>query len=325
METKKFSSGEVIFEQGEPGRTFFEIKSGTVVIYGAYRTAEQRVLTELGAGSFFGEMAVVEAYPRSAAAVAGNGGAEVVEFESKELSAFLGTEPDRIMEIMRYLGGRIRSLTDEYDQACATVAEMLPQEQGKPRSEGLLAKISYLITAHRAGTKNANAPSVETSRSEHPDFRGQGYACRVEQYPAGTVIFREGEPSSCLYAVHWGKVGIFTGYGTESENKLTEIMPNQFFGEMGMIEGKPRSATAVVLEDETSVELIGKEDLAELFEKNPSKVIMILEHLSRRLRRLTTNYLSVCGVASAIAEAESAGQPIAEETLRQARRLTQSA
>ena len=60
-----------------------------------------------------------------------------------------------------------------------------------------------------------------------------------------------------------------------------------------MISNEVRSATAVALEDST-LEIIGPDDLEELFTKNPLKVDMLLQNLSGRLRRLTTDYSDLC-------------------------------
>lgn len=93
---------------------------------------------------------------------------------------------------------------------------------------------------------------------------------------------------------------------------LTELYPNTFFGEMGMINGSPRSATAVALE-ETTLEIIFPRDLNELFEKNPPKAFMILAHLSGRLRKLTDQYMAACDILSSAADAVYDNQAISEE------------
>ena len=67
-----------------------------------------------------------------------------------------------------------------------------------------------------------------------------------------------------------------------------------------MIDGEPRSATAVTLEKDTTIEVIAPEDLEELFEKNPVKVWMIFAHLSNRLRNLTRDFEKVCGELDAL-------------------------
>ena len=61
------------------------------------------------------------------------------------------------------------------------------------------------------------------------------------------VIFRENDFATVMYDIVSGKVGIFTGYQTDQEKKIAELEAGTFFGEMGMIEFYPRSATAVAL------------------------------------------------------------------------------
>ena len=63
------------------------------------------------------------------------------------------------------------------------------------------------------------------------------------------IIFNEGDKSDRMYDIRHGRVGIYANYGTKEEKLLTELTKDQFFGEMGIIEGYPRSATAVALGD----------------------------------------------------------------------------
>ena len=53
------------------------------------------------------------------------------------------------------------------------------------------------------------------------------------------VIFHEGDKSDCMYDIRLGRVGIYANYGTKEEKLLTELTKDQFFGEMGIIEGYP--------------------------------------------------------------------------------------
>ena len=137
----------------------------------------------------------------------------------------------------------------------------------------------------------AVSPGAETEKTksagEEPAQRRLGYTGNIESCDAGTVLFREGDTSECMYAVLWGRVGIFTGYGTETERKLTELTGGEYFGEMGLIEGKRRSAAAVALEDGTRLETIREEDFERLFQKDSGKAIQILRHVAFRLREAT--------------------------------------
>jgi CRP-like cAMP-binding protein len=97
-----------------------------------------------------------------------------------------------------------------------------------------------------------------------------------------------------MYILHGGSVGIYSNFGKEGQLRLTELFPNDCFGEMGMIADETRSATAVVEADDTYVEIIRPDDLEEMFKESPVKVDMILRHLSYRLRVLTFDYFNVC-------------------------------
>ena len=102
-----------------------------------------------------------------------------------------------------------------------------------------------------------------------------------------------------MYDIHWGRVGIYSNFGTPQQVELTILSANNFFGEMGMLDHEIRSATAVADEDDTILEIIRAEDLEKLFKTNPIEVDMILCHLSNRLRRLTKDYIAACEAAAA--------------------------
>ena len=126
----------------------------------------------------------------------------------------------------------------------------------------------------------------------------------IKTLKKGEIIFKQGDASTCMYDIHWGKVGVYANYGTPEEKQLTVLEADQFFGEMGMIEGSPRSATVVALENGTMVQEITAEMFEEYFKTKPVKVLMIMQNMSRRLRGLTKDYLEVCRTAAEEVEAE---------------------
>ena len=291
MQERFFNQGEVIVREGEISATFFQLVEGTAAVYTNYGETNQQKLTELGAGQYFGEMGVIEWRARSSTVVAETA-VRALEISENELNAYFTENPERIMAIMKHLGSRIRSLTKEYDEAVAFRAEL--KASGKKEEAGFLAKLKKYLGLHEFFKKMEPAPSVEAMRERKAPDGKKKEVLHIEQYSRDTVIFREGESGNCMYAVEGGCVGIYTGYGTDQEQLLTELVPGTFFGEMGMIEQEPRSATAVALEDDTFVEIIRPENLTALFKANPAQVDMILRHLSHRLRQLTDDYKRVC-------------------------------
>lgn len=132
----------------------------------------------------------------------------------------------------------------------------------------------------------------------------------TKAFKKGEVIFRQGDASDCMYDILWGEVGIYTNYGTPEEKLLSTLRTEQFFGEMGMIEGLPRSATAVALTRDTQVRVITPESFQSYFHESPAKVLLIMQNMSRRIRELTIDYLEACRIVAKSAETEKAGTEI---------------
>lgn len=64
-----------------------------------------------------------------------------------------------------------------------------------------------------------------------------------KEFPRGTVLFREGEAGRDMFVVHEGRVRIGKSAGAQ-ETVLGMLGPGEFFGEMSILSGNPRSATA---------------------------------------------------------------------------------
>lgn len=290
MQEKVFNKGDVIFREGDYGESFFRLIEGSVEVIINYQGENEKKLTELGAGAYFGELAVLEAYPRSATVIALADQTKVKEIPEKEIDDYFTQEPATILELFRHIGARLRTLTADYEEASAVYEQLSGDE--KVQDENLKSRISKVLS--RFIGRHGQPISVETQQAiENADFTA-GYAKNTVNYEAGTVIFREGEPGRCMYVVHGGKIGIYADYGKPEQKLLTELFTGKSFGEMGMIANETRSATAVVLEDST-LEIIGPDDLEELFRENPPKVDMLLRNLSGRLRKLTVDYSALCG------------------------------
>ena len=113
----------------------------------------------------------------------------------------------------------------------------------------------------------------------------------------GDVIFQEGDTGENMFEILCGKVGIYAG-----ETLLTELGPGATFGEMGMVEARPRSATALALSDATSLRAISWDTLGAYFRDRPAKVVVMMQQMSRRIRELTEDYLGACKGITEMAE-----------------------
>lgn len=286
---KTFVNGEVIIKEGDIGNSFFQLLSGNAGVYVNYGKEDQVKLTVLSEGQYFGEMAVIEAYPRSSTVVA-EGSATAIEIPGSELNTYFTENPDKIIELIKHIGNRLRALTDDYDEAKAVLKKLESSDEDK-NNESFLAKLKKHIGFYKIGKVDLSAPSAEALREQS---KGLTKGESTETYPKGTIIYKKGEISNCMYILHGGSVGVYYNYGEANELLLTELLPVAFFGEMGLLADKERSATVVAMSDDTYVEIIRLEDLKEMFKTSPVKVDMILRHLSYRLRFLTVDYFNTC-------------------------------
>ena len=127
-------------------------------------------------------------------------------------------------------------------------------------------------------------------------------------FKSGEVIFQEKTYESCMYELLEGTVGIYTHYGQQDEKILTELKAENgaYFGEMGLVESLPRSATAVALED-VRVNVITGADFGAFFTEHPERVYAIMTQMGGRIRELTRDYLEVCRTVAEEVETEQTG------------------
>ncbi|MBI4862576.1 MAG: cyclic nucleotide-binding domain-containing protein [Candidatus Riflebacteria bacterium] len=105
------------------------------------------------------------------------------------------------------------------------------------------------------------------------------------EYPAGTVIFREGEPGNKFYLIQSGQVRIVKNLGQPGEILLTTFADGDFFGEMALFELETRSASAVVQTAAVIYEL-GQRNFENFILQKPRVAYQIIQKLCQRIRKL---------------------------------------
>jgi CRP/FNR family transcriptional regulator, cyclic AMP receptor protein len=102
-------------------------------------------------------------------------------------------------------------------------------------------------------------------------------------FAAGTTLFHRGDPGDSLYVVRSGEVEIFFKNDTGERILLETARAGDFFGEVSLLDGGPRTASAHVTKDVEAVE-VDREDLAELMRIRPGAAMELLTATGRRLR-----------------------------------------
>jgi CRP/FNR family cyclic AMP-dependent transcriptional regulator len=109
---------------------------------------------------------------------------------------------------------------------------------------------------------------------------------RRRRYARGQVIFTQGDPGANLCIVEEGRVRIVVSSDDGKELVLRLLGPGDFFGELALLDGEPRSADAVAQEN-CQLLLLQREDFLKFVEARPRVATALLAALSRKLR-LTT-------------------------------------
>lgn len=107
-------------------------------------------------------------------------------------------------------------------------------------------------------------------------------------YKAGETIFYEKEPGDAMYILRAGLVRIWVHDEDVKEVTLAELQPGAFFGELAVLDGSERSATAEAIKDSTLYRL-SREDFHRFLLNHPPVALNMIREMGARLRQ--TNQL----------------------------------
>lgn len=263
-------SGSELFDHGSAGRDLYVLESGEVEIqrttpYGKYR------LATLGAGQLFGEVNFVSGGERSGKAVISKP-SELLVLGADDLERMSAEDPDFGVQLYwtlwHSLAGKLRS-TNELLRGFFS-----PEAQTE----------NFLQLRRRHGTPDALVNQVKVDSSDKIRlFREQGLSrkelmtlatfSKEKRFPAGSSIFQEGDEGTEMYIVLEGRAMISKYIPGAGEEALAILERGDFFGEMALIDGTPRSAdaqahgaplTVLALDEATVQEILSMDAAASL-------------------------------------------------------------
>ena len=105
----------------------------------------------------------------------------------------------------------------------------------------------------------------------------------INEFGVDDVIFEEGSTGRELFVVLDGEVEIAKMNGA-SKTSIVKLGKGEFFGEMAVIDGSARSATAIAAMPNTKVMRINHARFVYLVSQQPAFALMVMDALSKRLR-----------------------------------------
>ncbi len=101
---------------------------------------------------------------------------------------------------------------------------------------------------------------------------------RERTYEPGSVIVKQGDPGLGFFLITAGRVEVSHG-----DHRIRDLGPGEFFGEMALMEERPRSATVTAKERTVCLQLV-RWDFRALLKENPDLAVKMLEVVVKRLR-----------------------------------------
>ena len=112
------------------------------------------------------------------------------------------------------------------------------------------------------------------------------------RYRKGEIIFHKGDFGSTFHIINTGEVKLSIPSDEGGDVFLTDLGPGDFFGELALLDERPRSATATA-KDSTETLALERQDFLDFVKLYPEVAVSILAVLSRRIRNLNSQLKSV--------------------------------
>ena len=103
------------------------------------------------------------------------------------------------------------------------------------------------------------------------------------RYRRGDIIMQKEEPGHALFIVERGTVRIYVPSAQGNDLILAVLGPGDFFGDLSLLDGRPRSASASVSTDATLL-MLERSDFIALLTQRPAAAMAVLEAVAGRLR-----------------------------------------
>ena len=240
-------------------------------------------LGALDSGSIFGEINFILPGENTGQTVATTA-CDFIRLDPAELELVIDQHPDLGVQIFwSFWRGLAQKLRNANEQLRTFFSED-PTTDGLNKQDG----------QSEAGTVEVGArDKIELLREQGlsgTELETLADLSNVKRYPGGTYLFHEGDDGREMYVVLEGRVMISKFIPGGGEEALAILDRGDFFGEMALIDGEPRSADAKAFEGPATVVTFDQQTLSEIMAMDPrsarSFLLLLCRLICKRLREI---------------------------------------
>jgi len=207
---RQFPASRVIFREGDPGDGVYVVKDGLVEVSGSVGSRASRVLSQLGPGEIFGEMAVIEQQPRSATVTALKD--TIVHFIPRdEMLGLLRRSPTLMLNVLQDISHRLREF-DQVHLRKVVQAESLAILGNVSRS--IVHDLKTPLTIISLSAETAGMPGTTPEKRGQALDRIRKQVHRINDMVGDILEFTRGRPIEANFAT-----AIYAKY-------ISEILPD---------------------------------------------------------------------------------------------------
>jgi CRP-like cAMP-binding protein len=273
---------------------FYIVRAGTVRISSEVPLANEADGGPLNPGDFFGVVATMSSHSHVETAKAMSDVSLIAVHRDQYGLLIQRNTPVAIKIIqefsrrMRYLDAALtrvsfKSTADESPAHLFTVAEYYARQN--QFNQAFYAYYKYLqycsdgehaqLAKERLTKIKPYAKAVHLNNAESQESMGR-------TYPKNTMIFSESEPGGEMFIIQKGRVKI-SKIVDDQEILIALLKPGEFFGEMALLENKPRSASAIAHDDEVTVLVVNKTNFERMVQTQAQLITRLTTTLAERI------------------------------------------
>ncbi|HMV42767.1 MAG TPA: cyclic nucleotide-binding domain-containing protein [Leptospiraceae bacterium] len=286
-----FTPGSYITLEGErkPSPNFFIIKEGKVNLKRSFPVANEKSSEVIGPGDFFGVISAMSQYPQIESAIAMSN-VTLISVGQHRFGDLIQKNSPLAMKIIRFFSKKLRDF--DQGQSNKTIGSKVSGEEDLSLlyemgenyfTQGNIDSAVYLFQSYLK-----YVPKGEFTEKAKAQLKKLGRPLEMQavnganrSYMQNQMIFSENEPGQDLFILQKGKVKI-TKIIKGTDVLLNIMKPGDIFGEMALLDNKPRSASAIAMED-ADLLAINKANFESMVQTQPQLMSKIITVLSERV------------------------------------------